>query len=550
MAGSNTVEALWARALELSEDGSVHEAVLTFEQAAQLLEKQKDQAMRTKGAERVRQLLDELIAKLGREIESHLNYLRGNLWAALDLTPGAASSDVTRAYKRLALKYHPDKSRVSPKIFTIVGRAREVLGDADEAEILHTGARRGGLAPIPARARRRVSVVATPAPRRRRAGDMTGSAPTDHDRRRDDADAARRRRPSADAAKKGAAAAAKTRYGSQRDGPGAAAARAFATGTKEKAEPLSEDRVRRMNIGELKASLRRSGLPATGERRDLERDVLRAAGLRPKTPVPRHVVAAQLRAASPASRARRASQLPEDVLRDLLREEGVAVDGDLVQAAVDAFGDDKEDEDSFFDESDGPGADGPGVAFARPASPDSDDERRPDDRSERAVYEPASDNERRPRDPRFVRPHASSSSDSDDSGILPGAAPARGGFVGALRGRTSQHKFGGSRPDARGRRGARRPGRGRVLARRRRARADAACSRAAARGRVVLGGTGTTAIDATLARRCRMPRPGQVTATCRPRPPPRFSRSRTNWTLANKTTPMSTSANVEFSSAV
>ena len=168
-----------------------------------------------------------------------------------------------------------------------------------------------------------------------------------------------------------------------------------------------------------------------------------------KTPVPRHVVAAQLRAASPASRARRASQIPEDVLRDLLREEGVSVDGDLVQAAVDAFGDDKADEDSFFDDrSDGPGNDGPGVAFARPASPDSEDnDRRPrdprDDRSERAVYEPASDNERRPRDPRFVRPHESpASTSSDDSGILPGAAPARGGFVGALRGRTSQHNLG------------------------------------------------------------------------------------------------------------
>ena len=109
------------------------------------------------------------------------------------------------------------------------------------------------------------------------------------------------------------------------------------------------------------------------------------------------------------------------------------MDGDLIQAAVDAFGDNKEDEDSFFDDRlDGPGADGPGVAFARPASPDSD--------TERAVYEPASDNERRPRDPRFVRPHETSS-DSDDSGILPGPT-ARGGFVGALRGRTSQHNLG------------------------------------------------------------------------------------------------------------
>jgi len=435
MADSNTVEALWAKALELSEDGSVHEAVLTFEQAAQLLEKQKDQAMKTKGAERVLKLLEELIAKLGREIESHLNYLRGNLWAALDLAPGASSSDVTRAYKRLALKYHPDKSRVSPKIFTIVGRAREVLGDADRRKYYTPERDAAGWRQYRREHADEFRVVATPAPRRRRAGDMTGSAPTAA--RRDDADAARRRRPSAAAAKKSSAAAAKTRYGSQRDGPGAAAARAFATGSKEKPEPLSEARVRKMNISELKASLRRSGLPATGERRDLERDVLRAAGLRPKTPLPKHVVAAQLRAASPASRARRAAQIPEDVLRDLLREEGVAVDGDLIQAAVDAFGDNKEDEDSFFDDQVDDQSDGPGVAFARPASPESDDEQR-----ERAVYEPASENERRPRDPRFVRPHASSSSDSDDSGILPGAAPARGGFVGALRGRTSQHNLG------------------------------------------------------------------------------------------------------------
>ena len=441
------VESLWAKALELSEDGQVHEAVLSFEQAAALLDTQKEQARQTKGADRVRQLLDELTAKLGREIESHLNYLRGNLWAALDLGPGASSSDVKRAYKRLALKYHPDKSRVSPKIFTIVGRAREVLGDAERRRYYKPERDAAGWRQYRREHAAEFRVAATPAPRRcadapcrRRAGDATGAqrAGPDRrpasgdarrsaadaekrrdDRRRDAADEARRRRPSPTEAKKSAAAAAQRRYGAPRDGPGAAAARAYAKGTRE--APLTETRVQNMNIGELKASLRRSGLPATGERRDLERDVLRAAGLRPKTPVPPHVAVARLRAASPASRATIAAALPEALLRDLLRQEGAeAPGGDLVAAAVAVFGEEaKEDEDSFFDD----GSDEPDVAFARPASSDSD--------------------VRRPRDPRFVRPHVSPASSSDDSGVLPGEiSNSRGGFVGALRGRTSRGDLG------------------------------------------------------------------------------------------------------------
>ena len=144
---------------------------------------------------------------------------------------------------------------------------------------------------------------------------MTGSAPADHDRRRDDADAAgktlgRRR-------EEGAAAAAKTRYGSKRRPR--RGGRARLDGAQRKAEPLRR-RAERMNIGELRRLTARR-LPATGERRDLERGVLRAAGSGRRRPSARGG-GAVARGAALVARAARVNHTG-DVLRDLLREEGV-----------------------------------------------------------------------------------------------------------------------------------------------------------------------------------------------------------------------------------
>ncbi|KAH8072666.1 N-acetyl-beta-D-galactosaminidase [Aureococcus anophagefferens] len=201
------VEGLWAKALQLSEGGEVHEAILHFECASAELERQLAAAASVPNADRVRSLLGELLAKLGSEVELHLNYLRGNHWVALALEPPAGDDAVKKAYRRLALRYHPDKSRVSPKIFTIVGKAHEVLRHPER--------------------------------RKRYKPDKSATA---------------------------------------------------------------------WKVGELKERLKFFGVPATGERRDLEADLIRAAALKPRTPPSAAAVGAELRASSPATCARRGPQ--------------------------------------------------------------------------------------------------------------------------------------------------------------------------------------------------------------------------------------------------
>ncbi|KAH8081008.1 N-acetyl-beta-D-galactosaminidase [Aureococcus anophagefferens] len=260
------VEGLWAKALQLSEGGEVHEAILHFECASAELERQLAAAASVPNADRVRSLLGELLAKLGSEVELHLNYLRGNHWVALALEPPAGDDAVKKAYRRLALRYHPDKSRVSPKIFTIVGKAHEVLRHPERRK----------------RYKPDKSATAWKVYRREHAAEFRAPTRTKQPWKPTPDGAAREYRAS-----RGSASSPQKK-------PKAPAA---------PAPPLSVDRVRAMKVGELKERLKFFGVPATGERRDLEADLIRAAALKPRTP-PSAAPSARNSASSPATRAR------------------------------------------------------------------------------------------------------------------------------------------------------------------------------------------------------------------------------------------------------
>ena len=57
----------------------------------------------------------------------------------LGLTPGASEKEVLKAYRRMAMKYHPDRNKVDPKTaekFKQIQWAYETLSDTKEKDSL------------------------------------------------------------------------------------------------------------------------------------------------------------------------------------------------------------------------------------------------------------------------------------------------------------------------------------------------------------------------------------------------------------------------------
>ena len=127
---SLTVQLLWEKGEGHFKNGDIIESILSYQRAKQLFTAENNgtaSAPRASGS--AQKNLGDILQKILLRIDTALLQLQENPVATLGLLRGFDKSDVKKAYRRCALKYHPDKNLDcdSSCVFTAIQAAYEEL---------------------------------------------------------------------------------------------------------------------------------------------------------------------------------------------------------------------------------------------------------------------------------------------------------------------------------------------------------------------------------------------------------------------------------------
>ena len=169
---SERIGQLWELGESQFKGGDALEALLNFQRAKTLLISESNSIYSNPSLAngKASKLMGEIMQKLTSSIERASFMLHKNPIMALNLTRGFTKSDVKKAYRKCALKYHPDKNQDcdSSCIFTAVQAAYEKLeatAPVEASPALSSSHYAGGMAAAAAAAMAAPSYASAFAPR-------------------------------------------------------------------------------------------------------------------------------------------------------------------------------------------------------------------------------------------------------------------------------------------------------------------------------------------------------------------------------------------------